>query len=148
MNSPTEFRSSARGFIFVEMDAPLVLLRTISAKLDTIIANQQGGEAEVIGTLTCTQNDDVENGTLTFAVQFENEDWTISGVAGYSGSTTYNTLVSYADEVLTITERVPLWGCESWSVSFKNTSTSNTAILYFDLHCAVGTTYTVMAVQK
>ena len=131
------------------MDAPLVLLRTISAKLDTIITNQQGGKAEVIGTLTCTQNDDVENGTLTFDVQFEDDSWTFTNVVGYSGSSTYTTMAGvYADGVLTITERTPLWTCSSWSLTFTNTTTSNTAILYFDLHCAVGTTYTMMAVQK
>ena len=131
------------------MDAQLQCLAQLLKKMDIIIANQQGGEAEVIGTLTCTQNDDVENGTLTFAVQFEDDSWTFTNVVGYSGNSTYTTMAGvYEDGVLTITERAPLWSCSSWSLSFTNTTTSKTAILYFDLHCAVGTTYTVMAVQK
>ena len=131
------------------MDAQLNCFRQVLAKLDIIITNQQGGQTEVIATLTCTRNDDEENGTLTFAVQFEDDSWTFTNVVGYSGSSTYSTMAGvYADGVLTITERAPLWSCSSWSLTFTNTSTSNTAILYFDLHCAVGTTYTVMAVQK
>ena len=131
------------------MDAQLQCLAQLLKKMDIIIANQQGGEAEVIATVACTQNDDEENGTLTFAVQFGDDSWTFTNVVGYSGSSTYTTMAGvYEDGVLTITERAPLWSCSSWSLTFTNTTTSNTAILYFDLHCAVGTTYTVMAVQK
>ena len=136
------------------MDAQLGLLHTISTKLDTIINNQQGGKAEVIGTLTCTQNDNAENGTLTFDVVFSDDNWSFKTYTGYNNTVSYNTSfnnntgASYEDGVVLLSERTPFWSCSSWSLALENTSNSNTAILYFDLHCDVGTTYTIMAVQK
>ena len=136
------------------MDAQLGLLHTISAKLDTIINNQQGGEAEVIATLTCTQNDDTDTGSLVFDVPFLADNWSFKSYTGYSNTVSYNTAfnnntgASYEDGVVTLREGTPFWSYTSWSLALENTSTSNTAILYFDLHCDVGTTYTIMAVQK
>ena len=136
------------------MDAQLQCLAQLLKKMDIIIANQQGGEAEVIATLTCTQNDDTDTGTLVFDVPFLADNWSFTSYTGYSNTVSYNTAfnnntgASYEDGVATLREGVPFWSCSSWSLTLQNSSTSNTAILYFDLHCAVGTTYTVMAVQK